>query len=267
MVTADSSIVLVGCGRMGLALWRMWRDANRHITVVEHDEARRTELAHYQAMTLLPAMPHTIDAAVTVMAIKPQQMTAWLHEYGMRLSSSVLVSIAAGISLSSLSPYGCAAVRAMPHLPLTVRRGITALCGDDRIGKSQRAMIDQLFGMGGHTLWLDNDDDMDRATAVSGSGPAYVCYFMEQWIEAARNLGFSSDEAYRLVEQTMMGTLMLLKEEHEPSLESLRALRASVTSPQGTTAAAMGVLQKHDSVMGEALAAAYRRAQELKQAQ
>ena len=267
MVTADSSILLVGCGRMGLPLWRMWRDANRKIIVVEHDEARRAALARHQDMTVLPAMPQTIDAAVTVLAIKPQQMTAWLQEYGTRLSSSVLVSIAAGISLSSLSPYGCAAVRAMPHLPLTVRRGITALCHDARISQSHRAMIDQLFGMGGLTLWLDGDDDMDRATAVSGSGPAYVCYFMEQWIEAARNLGFSSDEAYRLVEQTMMGTLMLIREEHEPSLASLRDVRQSVTSPQGTTAAAMSVLQDHDSVMGDALAAAYRRAQELKQAQ
>ena len=267
MVTADCSILLVGCGRMGLPLWRMWRDACKKITVVEHDDARRSALAHHQDMTLLSAMPHAIDAAVTVVAIKPQQMMAWLDEYGTRLSSSVLVSIAAGISLSSLSPYGCAAVRAMPHLPLTVRQGITALCSDDRIDKPQRAMIDQLFGMGGLTLWLDGDDDMDRATAVSGSGPAYVCYFMEQWIEAARNLGFSSDEAYRLVEQTVMGTLMLLRGEHEPSLESLRAMRESVTSPQGTTAAAMGILQDHDSVMRDALAAAYRRAQELKQAQ
>lgn len=259
-------IALVGYGKMGAALLARWVQANpppHQFTVV--DPAIRPETSRAgaagEAVFLNSPPDGDVRFDLVVAAVKPQHLDDVLPLYADRLTDDGFVaSIAAGASLSRLRALsGAPVVRVMPNLPTSVGAGVVGLCADDATTSSQRAALDELMATTGSTIWVDTEDQLDRLTAVSGSGPGYVLEFARAYVAAASDLGFSDADAFQLVMDTLAGTIALARQ----SAESLPALRDSVTSPGGTTAAGLQAFNgdaEMDRRMASTLQAAYARA-------
>ncbi len=203
---------------------------------------------------------------LVIVAVKPQVVAEVLPDYASRLSPDGFVaSIAAGCSIERLQALsgGAAVVRVMPNLPSAIGAGVSGLCADDRATDAQRGLIERLMAAAGSTMWVANEDMLDRLTAVAGSGPGYVFEIARNYVDAAIALGFGADDARQLVLGTMAGTIAMA----QASDQSLEALRTSVTSKNGTTAAGLDALNG-DGALAErfrdTLSAAYDRAVELR---
>src|SRR5690606_16416639 len=202
---------------------------------------------------------------VLFLAVKPQMMDAVLPPLkGLVTEETVVVSIAAGTTLSFIeAPLGDAAVvRAMPNTPAMIGRGVTGAYANPRIGGQQRSQVQALLEVSGPVEWVSDESDIDAVTAVSGSGPAYVFYLVECMAEAGRKAGLPADLAMRLARETVSGAGELLHQSPEPASR----LRQNVTSPGGTTAAALSVLMAEDGMQplfDRAVEAARMRAEEL----
>lgn len=203
-------------------------------------------------------------AGVVILSVKPWAIQDLLREVADDLApGAIVVSVAAGIatrSLEALTPAGVAVVRAMPNTPSLVGRGVTGLAGGGSAGPAVVDTVRRVFETVGRVLVID-EDRMDALGAVSGSGPAYLFFFVEQLTDAARRLGFSDAEARLMAEGTVTGAAELLARSGEDPAE----LRRRVTSPNGTTERAIGVLQGADfaETFDRALAAAIARSEEL----
>ncbi|TMH01562.1 MAG: pyrroline-5-carboxylate reductase [Betaproteobacteria bacterium] len=263
------NITFIGGGNMARALigGLVARGSASHaFAVVDVSaEARSTIAARFGVATFseieAPAVSH---ADVIVLAVKPQNVRGAARELATLLKRQVVLSIAAGIRLSDLSRWLLGyrrLVRAMPNTPAMVGAGIAglfALSGVDGEGRLRAAAV--LEAVGG-ILWCERESDLDAVTAVSGSGPAYVFYFLEALEEAALELGFAPAEARRLALVTFSGAIRLVEQgDSEPGL-----LRAQVTSKGGTTERAVKVLDEADvkAVLKAAVRAAAERAKEL----
>lgn len=202
---------------------------------------------------------------IVIIAVKPAQVASVLTEICPLLpKNSLVISIAAGVSLENMAQYCTnqqAIVRCMPNLPIALRLGASALIGNQYVSESQHALVEQVFQQGGIISWLDNEADLDTLTALSGSGPAYIFLFLEAMITAAQRLGLSAQLAQSFALQTMTGAVAFAQQ----SNCSLSALRQQVTSPNGTTAAAIKQfeVQHFDQLVFNAMQAAHQRAQEL----
>jgi pyrroline-5-carboxylate reductase len=204
-----------------------------------------------------------------VLAVKPQQAQEALIPIAQQAVSwpvrPRLLSIAAGVTMGNLMRWSglTSVVRTMPNTPAMVQQGITGACGIPGISAEAREQAQAILESLGTVVWLEEEVQIDAITAVSGSGPAYVFYFLEAFAAAGERLGLSSAQSELLAFQTMKGSLALL----EQSRESPSQLRAKVTSKGGTTAAAIAVLQAEpgglSGLMVAAVAAAHQRAQEL----
>jgi pyrroline-5-carboxylate reductase len=237
-----SSLLLIGCGKMGAALATGWLQAN---SIGERlwiaDPAPLPAALAADARVLL----WTGDAApdAVVLAIKPQQFAAVLPAYRGHLGQRPLVvSIAAGVTLAHIADllaYDGPIVRAMPNTPAAIGQGITALVANDAIRAAECAQAEQLMAATGATLWLQDEEQMHAVTALSGSGPAYVFAFIEALTAAGVALGLPQAMAAHLARATVTGSAALAAS----SAESPATLRQNVTSPGGTTAAGLAVLQ------------------------
>jgi pyrroline-5-carboxylate reductase len=179
-----------------------------------------------------------LDCDVIVLAVKPQQMREALAPLAGRLGSQLVVSIAAGLRLADIRRWlggHKRLVRAMPNTPALIGAGITGLCAAAAVSRGERDAAAQILGAVGSTLWIDDEAMMDGVTAVSGSGPAYVFYFIAALQEAAVQLGFSVEQARRLSLDTFLGAAKLAAQ----SGEDVTVLRDRVTSKGGTTEAAL----------------------------
>jgi pyrroline-5-carboxylate reductase len=203
-------------------------------------------------------------AGIVISGVKPVGTADLLREIGPALEpGAVVVSLAVGTPIAPLEaalPAGAQLVRAMPNTPVRVRRGVTGLARGTAVTDPGFAAVEALFGLLGEVIVLD-DDRIDRISTISGSGPAYVYLLLERFADAAVGLGFDRDDAERAVAGTFTGALALL----EATGESPAALRRGVTSPNGTTAAAIAVLEEGDlgDLIAAALDGALRRADEL----
>ncbi|RIX30595.1 pyrroline-5-carboxylate reductase [Amnibacterium setariae] len=203
-------------------------------------------------------------AGVVISGVKPAGTADLLRAIGPDLApGAVVVSLAVGTPIAPLEaalPGGAQVVRAMPNTPVRVRRGVTGLARGAAVTDEGFAAVTELFGLLGEVVVLD-DERIDRISTISGSGPAYVYLLLERFADAAVGLGFARQDAERTVAATFAGALALL----EASGESPEALRRAVTSPNGTTAAAVAVLEERDlgGTIAAALAGALRRADEL----
>ena len=203
-------------------------------------------------------------ADVVITGVKPYQTADLLREIGPALAAdAVVVSLAVGTPLAALEtalPVGVQVVRAMPNTPVRVRRGVTGLARGTAVTDAGFAAAQEVFGLLGEVVVLD-DDRIDRISTISGSGPAYVYLLLERFADAAVGLGFERADAERTVAATFSGALALL----DASGESPTELRRGVTSPNGTTAAAVAVFEERDlgGLIADALAGALRRADEL----
>lgn len=204
-------------------------------------------------------------ADCVILAVKPFQVRAVLEEIGTHLPPScLLISVVTGVTTADLLKH-CRKdqpiVRTMPNLPIAVQQGSTALFQGPHVHETQVQMVETLFSSLGHFSWVQNETDLDRLTALSGSGPAYVFLFLESLIAGATELGLSPELAKTFAIEMVMGSVVLAKE----SEMKLHELRASVTSPGGTTQAALEILEKGKFVelVKEAMQAAFLRAQAL----
>lgn len=204
------------------------------------------------------------QADVIILAIKPQGVPVILPELNGRLpNSSVLLSILAGTPIKTLTEglNHTAVVRAMPNTPAQVGEGMTVWTHTDDVIDEQRAQAKAIFGSYGVELLVDNEKYLDMSTAINGSGPAYVFLFLEAMIDAGVHMGLPRHMAETLVNQTMFGATKYAIE----STEHLATLRNQVTSPGGTTAAALSKLEagRMRHVVADAIWAAYGRSVEL----
>jgi pyrroline-5-carboxylate reductase len=262
-------IVLIGAGNMGGALLTGWLKngvPGSSVIVVDPNpsEPMRKMIADAGASHVI-GVPADVTAGVLFIAVKPQLMDAVLPALKAAMGeNTVVVSIAAGKTLASLEAHlgEAAMVRAMPNTPAMVGRGVTGAFANARVADHQRQLVQNLLKVSGPVEWVPGEADIDSVTAVSGSGPAYVFYLVECMAEAGRKLGLQADLAMRLARETVAGAGELLHQ----SPDDASRLRQNVTSPGGTTAAALGVLMAEDGMQplfDAALEAARKRAQEL----
>lgn len=239
-------VTFLGGGNMGAAIIgglvaRGFPAAS--ITVIEPGTAAREGLASRFGVAVREAGGATLPAAdALVLAVKPQQMREAVQQLLPLAPSTVVVTIAAGIRIADLSRWlggHAAIVRAMPNTPALVHAGITGLFASPAVSTEGRGRADELLGAVGETVWLPREEDLDAVTAVSGSGPAYVFYFIEGLERAGIDLGLAPEAARSLALGTFLGAAKLAKERGEdPAL-----LRARVSSPGGTTERAIGEME------------------------
>jgi len=265
---AGRGVVLLGCGKMGTALLEGWLAgglAPQAITVLEPEPTPRLAGRAAEGLRLNAELP--ADPAVAVLAVKPQSMGDALPRLkALGNGSTLFLSIAAGTTLATLeAAIGARTpiVRAMPNLPASVGRGITALVGNARVDAGGMALADALMRAVGLTVQLGDESQMDAVTAVSGSGPAYVFLLVEALAAAGAVEGLPADLALALARATVGGAGDLA----ESSDSDPGQLRVDVTSPGGTTAAALKVLMQEEdglpALIARAVAAAARRSREL----
>ncbi|HEY5608493.1 MAG TPA: pyrroline-5-carboxylate reductase [Alphaproteobacteria bacterium] len=263
-----TTILLVGGGRMGGALARGWRQrgiAADSIFVIEPDVGSASRLKADTGATIIGG-PDALKSPpeVVVFAVKPQAMAEIAPAYR-KFAGSAFLSIAAGRTLKffagALGPQA-AVVRSMPNTPASVGRGFTVACANANVSAAQRALCQSLLEAVGEVAWVEDEALLDPVTAVSGSGPAYVFLLMEALAEAGKAAGLPADLAERLARATIIGSGELAR----LSPESAADLRRAVTSPGGTTEAALKVLMAPGGLtdlMTRAVAAATKRSREL----
>ncbi len=261
-------ITFIGGGNMAAALIGgliVKGHAPAGIRVVELQAEARARLAAQFGVACVDGVAATgpLGEAV-VLAVKPQQMRAAAQALQPRLARELVISIAAGIRLVDLSRWlgGYATlVRCMPNTPALIGAGITGLYANAGVDADQRALAESILGAVGATLWVPEENLLDPVTAISGSGPAYVLYFIEALQQAAQEMGFSATDAERLAVETFVGTARLAAQ----SRESVAVLRERVTSKGGTTERALASMDgdRVKDLIVRALHAANRRAQEL----
>jgi pyrroline-5-carboxylate reductase len=260
-------ILLIGAGRMGSALLKGWTQKKiARIEIVEPDPPPALKaLAKSAHAKLHRDLPSIVPAACLV-ALKPQVLkTEAAALRPIANSGALMISIAAGTSIKSLTKaWGpkVRIVRAMPNIPGAIGRGITALYASPRCSAKDRALAENLLSALGETVWLKRETLIDAATAVSGSGPAYVFLLAEAMTEAAEAEGLPRDAAEKLARATIAGAGALLDADKRDAAQ----LRRDVTSPGGTTEAALKILMAKggfNALMSRAIAAARKRAEEL----
>ncbi len=265
MLPDDRPLLLVGAGKMGGAMLDGWLEggfhAGRIVILDPHlEDVRRSSLVG-AGVKVASAAEEAVgrDYAVVVLAVKPQTMAeALIETVALVPPVSVVVSIAAGIRLATLEaafPAGQPVVRAMPNTPAQIGMGVTAAFANPHVSETQRTGVHALLVAVGEVAWIEDEALMDAVTAVSGSGPAYVFLLAECLGEAAREAGLPEDLADLLARHTVAGAGALLAQ----SPLSPAELRRNVTSPGGTTAAALEVLMAEDG-LGPLLARAVERA-------
>ena len=206
-------------------------------------------------------------ADIVVLAVKPNQIKQVLTAIPSSfMEGKLLVSVAAGITLSSIEAWaglqGLSVIRAMPNTPSRKLAGMTAMYGNTYVQKDDRDIADYIMKSVGQVVWLDSEQQMDYVTAISGSGPAYFFLLMESMVKAGEQLGLPAHIVHTLVGQTAIGSSQLASE-----VNDFAQLRKEVTSPKGTTEAAIDVFERCEfqAIVGKAVQAASSRAQELAQ--
>jgi pyrroline-5-carboxylate reductase len=264
------SLVLVGAGKMGGAMLEGWLATGldpRGVTILDPFAGEGVAaLCAENGMALNPAAPAAAPEAL-VLATKPQMLDEAAGPVDAIVGpGTVVISILAGKTIADLRarlPRARAIVRAMPNLPASIGRGATGAAASPEVDERQRLIADALLRSVGIVEWLPSEDLVDAVTAVSGSGPAYVFHLAECLAEAGVAAGLPADLAARLARATVTGAgELLLQSDLDPA-----SLRRNVTSPGGTTAAALEVLMAERGgmagLMRQAVAAAKRRAGEL----
>ena len=229
-------------------------------------EARQHATDHYKVRVTADNDEVIANSSSVILAVKPQVMQAVLENSRQALQRyrPLLISVAAGITTQSIDSWSggnFAIVRVMPNTPALIRKGMSALYANNQVSANQRQHAESVLSAVGKTVWMDEESKLDAVTAVSGSGPAYFYYLIESLQAGATELGLDAHDAYLLAIQTAVGAALLA----EHSDESPATLRKEVTSPGGTTEAALKVLESAEvkDIVIKAIAAAQKRAVEM----
>ena len=265
---AIGSLVLLGAGKMGGAMLDGWLARGlspKKLVVIEPQPGKSVKALTRRGLKLNPKGTPAAAAAI-VIAVKPQTAPAAVPPLAAYVGKSTLVlSIMAGRTISFLEkslPPGTAIVRAMPNMPAAIGRGISVAVANARVSARQRKQASNLLAAIGKVEWVGDEKLIDAVTALSGSGPAYVFLLAEAMTKAGIAAGLPAELAARLARETVAGSGELL---HRSALDAA-TLRQNVTSPGGTTAAALEVLMGpggFDELLTKAIAAATRRSREL----
>lgn len=236
----------------------------QQISVVEpFAEARDKLLSQFGISALAQAGPTLSRATLVVWAVKPQTFKDAALATRPHTADALHLSVAAGIRSDSIAHWlgSERVVRAMPNTPALVGLGMTALFARAAVTAADRQAVERVIATTGHYLWLEAEEQLDAVTAISGSGPAYVFYFLEAMSSAGIEMGLSHAQAYQLALQTFIGASELARASTEPP----EVLRQRVTSKGGTTHAAISAMDASQvkTLFGQALHAARRRAREL----
>ncbi|MSQ89458.1 MAG: pyrroline-5-carboxylate reductase [Betaproteobacteria bacterium] len=264
------NVVFIGGGNMADALigglLKSGFAASQLRAVEVNGDARRRLADKHRVMCFDAPQKAYRPGDVIVLAVKPQQIQEAARYSGLKADANLVISIAAGITLTSLSRWlggHARLVRAMPNTPALIGAGITGLCALAGVGEAEKKQAATILGAVGTTVWIADESLMDAVTAVSGSGPAYVFWFIEQLANAGQSLGLPLEVAEKLARETVLGSAKLAAQ----SGESPALLRERVTSKGGTTEAALRVF--HEEALAEgiqrAIAAARERGAELGQ--
>lgn len=267
--TSARPLVLVGAGKMGGALLKGWLarglQPNAVVVVDPKPPEDSAVILADAGIRVLAAPPSGVLATVVVVAVKPQIIADVLPALRAMIGGdTVVLSIAAGTTLKNLKAGlgDVAIVRSIPNTPAQVGRGVTVAIASPRVTKAGRALVTRLLESVGEVIWVDKEAMIDSATAVSGSGPAYVFHLVEALAAAAVAAGFDREAAEKLARATVTGAGELL---HQSDLDA-GTLRRNVTSPKGTTEAALKVLMGKGGLsplMKKTVAAARKRSREL----
>lgn len=270
MVTLSGTLVLVGAGKMGGAMLEGWlkggAEASRIVALDPAPPAEARALIEAWGLRLNPDVAAIRDAEVVVIAVKPQLMEAVLPGVvPLKASKPLILSVAAGKTIASFEHHfgaDAAVIRTIPNTPAAVGRGITAMAANANVSPSQMALARTLLEAVGEVVTVENEAMIDAVTAVSGSGPAYVFYLTECLAAAGEKVGLPKDLAMQLARATVSGAGELMRQ----SGTEVATLRQNVTSPKGTTHAALQVLMAEDGMQplfDKAIEAATRRSREL----
>ena len=271
-IPGGATVALIGAGNMGLAMLEGWAAqglARERVAVIDPNPSDRLRALcaakGYSLSADLAAGAGPRDAVI--LAVKPQMLEAGAAAAAPFVGAdSVVVSILAGKRVADLAarlPAARAIVRAMPNTPAAIGRGMTGAFASDATSDGQRALVHALLAATGQVEWVESEALIDAVTAVSGSGPAYVFYLVECLAAAGVEAGLPAELAGRLARATVEGAGELLHRQPETGAD---VLRQRVTSPGGTTAAALSVLMAEDGLpqlMTRAVSAAKKRAGEL----
>lgn len=263
------SVLLVGCGKMGGAMLEGWLEHGLKPSVVLDRHAHTLPAPHAHVQSVADIAPD-FSPDIIILAVKPQKANDILAELAPRFPQATLLSVMAGRTIASLNAHFVQAaptakptlIRAMPNTPCAIGAGITGLYAPPHTTDEQKNNCDRLLRSVGETVWVDAETLIDSVTAVSGSGPAYVFLLAELMEQAGIEQGLSPDQARKLARHTVYGAGALLERSPLDSAE----LRTRVTSPGGTTAAALAVLMAPaawPTAVPHAIAAAAKRAKEL----
>lgn len=263
---AERGLVLLGCGKMGSALLAGWLSRGVPAGAVWVVEPRPSDWLAAQGVHLNAGLP--ADPALALVAVKPQQMGEALPALAALGGGRTLVlTVAAGTPIAAYEGAfgaGTSVIRAMPNTPAAVGRGITAIVGNSAASEAQMALAETLLSAVGQVVRLDDEGQMDAVTAVSGSGPAYVFHLIETLAAAGEAEGLPPAMALQLARATVAGAGALA----EAAEEDPGQLRVNVTSPKGTTEAALKVLMDAEAgfpaLMRRAVRAAADRSRELR---
>jgi len=261
------TIAFIGGGNMAGAivggLCRSGRDP-RSIVVVDPGDAPRERLRSEFGVQALPAADATLEAATLVVwAVKPQYFQAAALPCAAHVGRALHLSVMAGIRSDAIARAARTerVVRAMPNTPALIGQGIAGLYARPQVTDVERRTVEQVLAPTGRTLWVEREEDLDAVTALSGSGPAYVFYFVEAMMQAAAGMGLTAEQGKALALATFAGAAALAAASPEPP----EVLRERVTSKGGTTHAALTSMEA-DGVKAafmKALKAAQQRAREL----
>ena len=250
----------VGGGNMAQALMiglKSQKFAMQNITVIELSANKREALSQHLGVYATDDLAHIQICDVIVLAIKPQQLSMLAKTMVPMLSNQLIISIAAGIRLADLSRWlgnYNKIVRAMPNTPAQLQAGVTGLFALPSVSAAQTSLADKVLSAVGTTLWLDSEEKLDAVTAISGSGPAYVFYFIEALQQAAIELGLTEAQAKQLSIATFKGASLLA----DASTTTIGTLREQVTSKGGTTE--QGLLSLQNSQVKQAIILAAKKA-------
>jgi pyrroline-5-carboxylate reductase len=266
----NTRVCILGAGNMGRALiGGLLRAGQRpeFLSVGEGAEGARAALARDLGVSASADNGAAIEgAAVVVLAVKPQELATVLGSLGEALRSTqpLLISVAAGVRIRVLERWcgrSVTVVRAMPNRPALLGAGVSGLYAPPAVSAAQRTLAEQVLSAVGEVVWVPDEDALDTVTALSGSGPAYFFLLAELMAEAGEQLGLPAQAARRLAAVTLYGAGLLTQAGHA----DLARLREEVTSPGGTTEAALRVLEGANlrATVTAALAAAAQRSREL----
>ena len=261
------NICFIGGGNMATALIGGLLGkgfAAAQISVVEINADNRTRLQRDFAVRTVERIAEGVaDSEIIVFAVKPQQLSEVAQQLSPLLSGQLLISIAAGIRAVDLARWSGSQsiVRAMPNTPALIQSGMTGLYALPAVTAAQRKQAQDILAAVGETLWLQDENMLDAVTAISGSGPAYVFYFIEALQQAAQQLGFNAEDSRRLSLATFLGAGKLAAS----SDEDVSVLRARVTSKNGTTERALLSLSANHVAehIAQAAQAAAKRSREM----